>query len=202
MKKFITLFFAMLVACTGAISAQVITKDCKKEAAKAAKKQAKIIQKDKKYDYKGSTPLEMAFEKYNLKTGDCGLYEAREQETNNFTYPDKGRKENFKSVCHAVVAEIFNDVRGASGGEDTLEDDDQHRRSVDKMANKYGAALNNVVHEEMCLTKKEPNGKFTVLCYYTVDKSKKEKLAREMSKEIEKLRDSMDKIQNELFDEE
>lgn len=200
MKRILTSLLSVLIACTGVISAQEITKDCRKEAEKAGKKQAKTMLKNK-YEYKGSIPLEMAFEKYNLRTGDCGLFEAREQTTTDFKYPDQGRKENFKRVCDAIVAEIYNDVRGATAGEDVLENDEQQRASRDKMASKYGAALNNVVHEEISMTKKEANGKYTVTCYFTVDKKKKEKLARTMSKEIEQLDERMDKIHKDLFEE-
>ncbi|MDE5659397.1 MAG: hypothetical protein K2I28_00740 [Muribaculaceae bacterium] len=202
MKKFVSAVAMVAIAFISFVSvAQVeYSKDCRKEAQKYAKTQAKEVKKQK-WDYAGTVPLAAAFEKYNLKSGDCGLYEAKTITTNNIKYVTQGENSCFKAVCREVAMECNNEVRGIAAGEDTLEGDAGDRMEVDKMAQKYAGQLNGVVSKVITLTRKEANGLYTVRCFYLVDKEKKQKLVSAMAKDMERLSDRASKIVKEVFEE-
>lgn len=173
---------------------------CRKIAQKAAKAKAKEMKKQN-WEYGGSTTLEMAFEEYNYKTGECGLYEPMEVTVENIKYTDQGASSCMNKANRQIVMECFSDVRGVSTNIDRIEEDDASRKEVDKLGQKYSGLLSGVVQRAITLTKKESNGRYTVRCLFLVNKTKKRSLINAMSKDGERLDEEADKVLKELFEE-
>lgn len=182
MKKFLAICLSLLIAAgTMQMSAEKeYSKSCQKEAKAQAKTAAKKLQKDK-WVFEGSTTLEYALEKYNLKTiEDCGDYTGYIQATTAKTISIAR-----KTAANNLLGELAKQLRAEALGTVDTQTTEDEEFTDEKMSAIYGGEIANCYKEQLNISRKGKDGKYEVRVYFVVDKARFDKLAKTAASDIQ-----------------
>jgi len=208
MKKiFLMLFLFVLGTGAATLHAQA-SKEYKKEVAahrkaaeKMAKKQAKVLKKQK-WEYTGVVPLETALANYYLETlEECGgEKKGVDHEVNDAKSTSAGEKRLLLNA-QALYAQEVEAMLGADLANSTrAENGEDFESYVARVAAKVKHEFYGDISRAILLKKRNPNGKtYTMRGYFTINEKAGLQRAERVAKEVERNNGMIDSIHEKVF---
>lgn len=175
----------------------------RKAAENIAKKQAKLLKKDK-WEYTGVVPLEIALTNYYMKTlEECGgEFSGQEHEVNGVKSSSIGEKMLLLNA-QALYAQEIQTMLGADLAQSTNagagNDFDAY---VARVAAKTKHEFYGDIKREILLKKRDPDGKtWSFRGYFVIDKNASMARARQIANQIDRNNDIIDSIHESVLGE-